>query len=326
MSEATLHEQRAAASVRLERVLIALAVLALIAAPFFVYPIFLMKMLCFALFACAFNLLLGYTGLLSFGHATFYGAAAYFCAYAVKAWGWPPEAGILLGTAGAAVLGLVMGFLAIRRQGIYFSMITLALAQMFYFFCVQAPFTEGEDGIQGVPRGTLFGIVDLNVPLNMYFFVLAVFLIGIFAVWRIVNSPFGMILRSIRENENRAISLGYSVGRYKLAAFVMSAALAGLAGATKAIVFQFATLTDVTWQMSGEVILMTLLGGIGTMVGPVVGAGLVVGLENTLATSGFPVTIATGLIFMICVLVFRRGIVGELYARFLAPADGGRDQ
>ncbi len=326
MSEATLHEQRTAASVRLERVLIALAILALIAAPFFVYPIFLMKMLCFALFACAFNLLLGYTGLLSFGHATFYGAAAYFCAYAVKDWGWPPEAGILLGTAGAAVLGLVMGFLAIRRQGIYFSMITLALAQMFYFFCVQAPFTEGEDGIQGVPRGTLFGIVDLNVTLNMYFFVLAVFLIGVFAVWRIVNSPFGMILRSIRENENRAISLGYSVGRYKLAAFVMSAALAGLAGATKAMVFQFATLTDVTWQMSGEVILMTLLGGIGTMVGPVVGAGLVVGLENTLATSGFPVTIATGLIFMICVLVFRRGIVGEIYARWLAPADGGRDQ
>ncbi|ESY29114.1 branched-chain amino acid ABC transporter permease [Mesorhizobium sp. M0761] len=328
MSEATLHQQRTAASVRLERVLLALAILALIAAPFFVYPIFLMKMLCFALFACAFNLLLGYTGLLSFGHATFYGAAAYFCAYAVKAWGWPPEAGILLGTAGAAVLGLVMGFLAIRRQGIYFSMITLALAQMFYFFCVQAPFTEGEDGIQGVPRGHLFGIVDLNVTLNMYFVVLAVFLIGVFAVWRIVNSPFGMILRSIRENENRAISLGYSVGRYKLAAFVMSAALAGLAGATKAIVFQFATLTDVTWQMSGEVILMTLLGGIGTMVGPVVGAGLVVGLENTLATSGFPVTIATGLIFMICVLVFRRGIVGEIYARWLAPANGeaGRDQ
>ncbi|MER9918060.1 MULTISPECIES: branched-chain amino acid ABC transporter permease [unclassified Mesorhizobium] len=329
MSEATLHQQRTAASVRLERVLLALAILALIAAPFFVYPIFLMKMLCFALFACAFNLLLGYTGLLSFGHATFYGAAAYFCAYAVKAWGWPPEAGILLGTAGAAVLGLVMGFLAIRRQGIYFSMITLALAQMFYFFCVQAPFTEGEDGIQGVPRGHLFGIVDLNVTLNMYFVVLAVFLIGVFAVWRIVNSPFGMILRSIRENENRAISLGYSVGRYKLAAFVMSAALAGLAGATKAIVFQFATLTDVTWQMSGEVILMTLLGGIGTMVGPVVGAGLVVGLENTLATSGFPVTIATGLIFMICVLVFRRGIVGEIYARWLAPAangEEGRDQ
>ncbi|UCI06324.1 branched-chain amino acid ABC transporter permease [Mesorhizobium sp. B1-1-8] len=327
MSEAIHDRQAASATVRLEWALVALGIVALIAAPFLVYPIFVMKMLCFALFACAFNLLLGYTGLLSFGHATFFGAAAYFCAYAVKAWGWPPEAGILLGTAGAALLGLVMGFLAIRRQGIYFAMITLALAQMFYFFCVQAPFTEGEDGIQGVPRGHLFGIIDLNVTTNIYYFVLAIFLIGVFAVWRIVNSPFGMILRSIRENENRAISLGYSVGRYKLAAFVMSAALAGLAGAVKAIVFQFATLTDVTWQMSGEVILMTLLGGIGTMVGPVFGAGLVVGLENTLATSGFPVTIATGLIFMVCVLIFRRGIVGEIYARWLAPAQhgGGRN-
>ncbi|TPI47472.1 branched-chain amino acid ABC transporter permease [Mesorhizobium sp. B2-9-1] len=325
MSEATLHAERAAASVRLERALVVLGIVALIAAPFVIYPIFVMKMLCFALFACAFNLLLGYTGLLSFGHAAFFGGAAYFCAYAVKAWGWPPEAGILLGTAGAAGMGLVMGFLAIRRQGIYFSMITLALAQMFYFFCVQAPFTEGEDGIQGVPRGHLFGVVDLNVAMNMYFFVLAVFLIGVFAIWRIVNSPFGMILRSIRENENRAISLGYSVGRYKLAAFVMSAALAGFAGATKTIVFQFATLTDVTWQMSGEVILMTLLGGIGTMVGPVAGAGLVVGLENTLATSGFPVTIATGLIFMVCVLVFRRGIVGEVYARWLGWRAGGKN-
>ncbi|PDQ17309.1 branched-chain amino acid ABC transporter permease [Mesorhizobium sanjuanii] len=326
MSELTLQDERTAASVRLERALVALCIVALIAAPFFVYPIFIMKMLCFALFACAFNLLLGYTGLLSFGHATFFGGAAYFCAYAVKAWGWPPEAGILLGMGGAAVLGLVMGFFAIRRQGIYFAMITLALAQMFYFFCVQAPFTEGEDGIQGVPRGTLFGILDLNVAMNMYYVVLAIFLIGVFAIWRIVNSPFGMILRSIRENENRAISLGYSVGRYKLAAFVMSAALAGLAGATKAIVFQFATLTDVTWQMSGEVILMNLLGGIGTMAGPAVGAGLVVGLENTLATSGFPVTIATGLIFMICVLIFRRGIVGELYARWLAPAEAGGER
>jgi branched-chain amino acid transport system permease protein len=202
-------------------------------------------------------------------------------------------------------------------------MITLALAQMFFFFCVQAPFTGGEDGIQGVPRGFLFGLLDLNRPLNIYYTVVGVFLIGVFAVWRIVNSPFGMILRSIRENENRAISLGYSIANYKLAAFVMSAALAGLAGATKAIVFQFATLTDVTWQMSGEVILMTLLGGIGTMVGPMVGAGLVVTLENTLATSGFPVTIATGVIFMVCVLVFRRGIVGEIYARLLAP--GAKD-
>jgi branched-chain amino acid transport system permease protein len=323
MSEATLHQERAAASLRLERALVALGIVALIAAPFVIYPIFVMKMLCFALFACAFNLLLGYTGLLSFGHAAFFGGAAYFCAYAVKAWGWPPEAGILLGTFGAAGMGLVMGFLAIRRQGIYFAMITLALAQMFFFFCVQAPFTEGEDGIQGVPRGHLFGFIDLGDAMNMYFFVLAVFLVGVFAIWRIVNSPFGMILRAISENENRAISLGYSVGRYKLAAFVMSAALAGLAGALKAIVFQFATLTDVTWQMSGEVILMTLLGGIGTMVGPAVGAGFVVALENTLATSAFPVTIATGLIFMVCVLIFRRGIVGEIYARWLSQAGRG---
>jgi len=322
MVAVTPQDAAAKTSARLEWALVALGIVALLAAPFFVYPIFLMKMLCFALFACAFNLLLGYTGLLSFGHATFFGGAAYFCAHAVKVWGWPPEAGILLGVMGAATLGLVMGFFAIRRQGIYFAMITLALSQMFYFFCVQAPFTEGEDGIQGVPRGHLFGIIDLNDPLNIYYVVLAVVLIGVFAIWRIVNSPFGMILRSIRENENRAISLGYSVANYKLAAFVMSAALAGLAGALKAIVFQFATLTDVTWQMSGEVILMTLLGGIGTMVGPIIGAGLVVGLENTLATSGFPVTIATGLIFMICVLVFRRGIVGELYARVFKTKDG----
>ncbi len=317
MAEVTLQEARARRSARLEWTLVGLGIAALLAGPFFVYPIFLMKMLCFALFACAFNLLLGYTGLLSFGHAAFFGGAAYFCAHSVKVWGWPPEAGILLGTAGAAVMGLVMGFFAIRRQGIYFAMITLALAQMFFFFCVQAPFTQGEDGIQGVPRGALFGVVDLRDPLDIYYVVLAIFLLGVFAIWRIVKSPFGMILKSIRENEARATSLGYSVANYKLAAFVMSAALSGLAGATKAIVFQFATLTDVTWQMSGEVILMTLLGGIGTMVGPIVGAGLVVGLQNTLATSGFPVTIATGAIFMICVLVFRRGIVGELYARLL---------
>ncbi|MET2825768.1 branched-chain amino acid ABC transporter permease [Mesorhizobium shangrilense] len=322
MTTVTPHDAATKTAARLEWALVALGILALLAAPFFVYPIFLMKMLCFALFACAFNLLLGYTGLLSFGHATFFGGAAYFCAHSIKVWGWPPEAGILLGVVGAATLGLVMGFFAIRRQGIYFAMITLALAQMFYFFCVQAPFTEGEDGIQGVPRGHLFGVIDLNDPLNIYYVVLAIVLIGVFAIWRIVNSPFGMILRSIRENENRAISLGYSVANYKLAAFVMSAALAGLAGALKAIVFQFATLTDVTWQMSGEVILMTLLGGIGTMVGPIIGAGLVVGLENTLATSGFPVTIATGLIFMICVLVFRRGIVGEVYARVFGSKDG----
>ncbi len=325
MTDLTLREARAKSSSRLEWTLVALGILALIAAPFFVYPIFLMKMLCFALFACAFNLLLGYTGLLSFGHAAFFGGAAYFTAHSIKVWGWPPEAGILLGVAGAALLGLVIGFFAIRRQGIYFAMITLALSQMFFFFCVQAEFTEGEDGIQGVPRGFLFGLIDLHVPLNIYYVVLAVFLVGVFAIWRIVNSPFGMILRSIRENENRATSLGYSVANYKLAAFVMSAALAGLAGSVKAIVFQFATLTDVAWQMSGEVILMTLLGGIGTMVGPIVGAGLVVALQNMLATSDFPVTIATGLSFMVCVLVFRRGIVGEIYARVFHPAGSSKD-
>ncbi|HLP68170.1 MAG TPA: branched-chain amino acid ABC transporter permease [Rhizobium sp.] len=286
----------------------------LAAAPFFLYPIFVMKLLCFALFAASFNLLLGYTGLLSFGHAAFFGGAAYFTAHAVKEWGFPPELGLLVGVAGAAVLGLVMGFFAIRRQGIYFAMITLALAQMFYFFCLQAEFTHGEDGIQSVPRGKLLGFIDLAPSLNMYFFVLAVFLIGMLVIWRFINSPFGMILKSIRENEVRATSLGYSVARYKLGAFVMSAALAGLAGGLKALVFQFATLTDVTWQMSGEVILMTLLGGIGTLVGPVIGAGLVVTLGNYLATSEFPVTIITGLVFMVCVLLFRRGIVGEFYA------------
>jgi branched-chain amino acid transport system permease protein len=315
MADLTLRTARTHGTGRVERGLIALGILALIAGPFVIYPIFLMKMLCFALFACAFNLLLGYTGLLSFGHAAFFGGAAYFSAYAAKVWGLPPEAAILLGVAGAALLGFVIGFFAIRRQGIYFAMITLALSQMFFFFCLQSPFTGGEDGLQGVPRGMLFGLLDLGDPLNIYYFVLAVFLLGLAAIWRIVNSPFGLVLRSIRENESRAISLGYSVAKYKLAAFVMSAALAGLAGAVKAIVFQFATLTDVAWQMSGEVILMTLLGGIGTMIGPVFGAGLVVTLENTLATSGFPVTIATGIVFMICVLVFRRGIVGEIYAR-----------
>jgi branched-chain amino acid transport system permease protein len=286
----------------------------LLLAPFFFYPIFLMKLLCFALFACAFNLLLGYTGLLSFGHATFFGGAAYFTAYTVKQWGFPPELGILVGVVGATFLGLVMGFVAIRRQGIYFAMVTLSLSQMFYFFCLQAKFTEGEDGIQSVPRGHLFGFIDLSSSTNMYYFVLAVFIVGVIIIWRFINSPFGMILKSIRENEQRAISLGYSVARYKLGAFVMSAALAGLAGALKSIVFQFATLTDVAWQMSGEVILMTLLGGIGTLIGPLFGAGLVVALENYLATSEFPVTIITGVVFMVCVLLFRRGVIGEFYA------------
>jgi branched-chain amino acid transport system permease protein len=290
----------------------AIALAALLAAPFFLYPVFLMSILCFALFACAFNLLIGYVGLLSFGHAAFFGGAAYFTAHAVKVWGWEPLSGILFGVAGAAGMGLIIGFLAIRRQGIYFAMITLALSQMFAFICLQVPFTHGEDGIQGVPRGNLLGLIDLNQPLAMYYVTLAIFLFGVFAIWRIVNSPFGNILKAIRENERRAVSLGYRVDRYKLGAFVMSAALAGLAGGTKAIVFQFATLTDVQWQMSGEVILMTLLGGIGTMVGPAVGAGLVIALQNYFAAYDFPVTVLIGIIFVICVLLFRRGIVGEI--------------
>ncbi|MBA8853761.1 branched-chain amino acid transport system permease protein, partial [Ochrobactrum intermedium] len=243
----------------------------------------------------------------------FFGGAAYITAHTVKVWGVTPELGLVLGVLAAAALGLVIGYLAIRRQGIYSTMITLALAQMFFFFCLQASFTHGEDGLQGVPRGYLFGIIDLNQPMTMYYFVLAVFVLGVFVIWRIINSPFGMILKSVRENENRAISLGYSVNRYKLAAFVMSAALAGLAGGLKALVFQFATLTDVGWQMSGEVILMTLLGGIGTLIGPIVGAAFVVALQNYLATSDFPVTIVTGVIFMACVLLFRKGIIGEFY-------------
>ena len=306
--------ERSSTASRTYAIFLAAGLVCLLVAPLFFYPIFLMKLLCFALFACAFNLLLGYTGLLSFGHATFFGGAAYFTAHAVKEWGWSPEFGVLLGVAGAAVLGLVMGFVAIRRQGIYFAMITLALSQMFFFFCLQAEFTQGEDGIQQVPRGHLFGFLDLNQPTNMYYFVLAAFVIGLLIIWRFVNSPFGMILKSIRENEARATSLGYSVARYKLGAFVMSAALAGLAGGVKSLVFQFATLTDVAWQMSGEVILMTLLGGIGTLIGPIFGAGLVVTLQNYLATSDVPVTIITGVVFMICVLLFRRGIIGEFYA------------
>ncbi|MBA8901773.1 branched-chain amino acid ABC transporter permease [Phyllobacterium sp. P30BS-XVII] len=314
MTDTTVSSVQKSKFFTVEMVLILIGVALLVLAPFHFYPVFLMKVLCFALFACAFNLLLGYTGILSFGHAAFFGGAAYFTAHSVKEWGFPPELGILLGVFGASILGLIIGFFAIRRQGIYSTMITLALSQMFFFFCLQASFTKGEDGIQGVPRGKLLGFIDLNDPLNMYFFVLAVFLIGIFIIWRIINSPFGMILKSVRENENRAISLGYSVARYKLAAFVMSAALTGLAGGLKAIVFQFATLTDVSWQMSGEVVLMTLLGGIGTLVGPIVGAGFVSALENYLATSEFPVTVITGIIFMVCVLVFRRGVIGELYA------------
>mgnify|MGYP000978787733 CR=1 FL=1 len=281
-------------------------------APFVLYPVFLMKVLCFALFACAFNLLIGFAGLLSFGHAAFFGGAAYVSAHAAKVWGWPPELAILAGTAAAAVLGLLFGWVAIRRQGIYFAMITLALSQMVFFLALQLKFTGGEDGIQAVPRGHLFGFIDLHQPLAMYYFVLAVFVFGFALIWRTVHSPFGQVLKAIRENEPRAISLGYRTDQYKLVAFVLSAALAGLAGGTKALVFQLASLTDVTWQMSGEVVLMTLLGGMGTLFGPVVGAGIVVTLESYLAATRFPVTVVTGAIFVACVLLFRRGIVGEI--------------
>lgn len=299
------------------RVLVVLAALAalLALAPFLgFYPVFLMKALCFALFACAFNLLLGFGGLLSFGHAMFLGTAGYVCAFAAKQWGLTPELAILTGTAASGLLGVIVGALAIRRQGIYFAMITLAIAQMIYFFYLQAPFTHGEDGIQSVPRGKLFGVVDLSNTLTMYYFVLVVFLGAFLLIYRVIHSPFGQVLKAIRENEPRAVSLGYDAARYKLLAFILSAVLAGLAGATKAIVFQLASLTDVHWTMSGEVVLMTLLGGMGTIFGPVVGAFVIVSLENYLAAFGEWVTVITGAIFVVCVLSFRRGIVGELSA------------
>ena len=288
---------------------------ALIVAPMFAYPVFLMKALCFALFACAFNLLIGYVGLLSFGHALFFGWASYVCAHAAKVWGFPPELAIASGTVAAAGLGTIVGALAIRRQGIYFAMITLALAQMMYFFAIQAPFTHGEDGIQAVPRGTLFGFIDLADQTNMYITVLVIFLGCFLLIYRIINSPFGEVLKAIRENEARAISLGYRTERFKLLAFVLSATFAGVAGSTKALVFQLASLTDVDWPMSGEVILMTLVGGLGTLFGPVVGAFFIVTLENYLTTMGQWVFVVQGVIFVVCVLLFRRGIVGELAQR-----------
>jgi len=287
---------------------------ALLLAPMLIYPVLVMKVLCYALFACAFNLLLGYTGLLSFGHAAFFGTAAYVAGHAIKVWGMPPVLGLLTGTASAAVLGYVFGALAIRRQGIYFAMITLALAQMMFFYFLQAPFTGGEDGLQGVPRGTLFGL-DLSNDLNLYYFVLAIFVFVFWLIYRTIHSPFGQILKAIRENEPRAISLGYDVNKYKLLAFVLSATLAGLAGATKMLVFHFATLSDAYWQTSGEVVLMTLLGGMGTVLGPVVGAALIVVLQDELSDKvGSMVTVIQGVIFVVCVLAFRRGIVGEIAA------------
>ena len=284
--------------------------------PFIAYPVFLMQALCFALFACAFNLLIGYVGLVSFGHALYFGWASYLAAYAAKVWALPPEVAILVGTATAAVLGIIAGGVAIRRQGIYFAMITLALAQMMYFFALRAPFTGGEDGIQSVPRGRLFGYFDLSNERTMYVFVLVVVLAAFLLIYRIINSPFGEVLKAIRENEQRAISLGYNTDRYKLVVFVLSATLAGLAGSLKALVFQLASLTDVHWTMSGDVLLMTLLGGLGTVFGPVVGAFAVIAMQNYLAPFGQWVLVIQGVIFVVCVLVFRRGIIGEL-AHFL---------
>jgi branched-chain amino acid transport system permease protein len=317
----------------MNRHIVGYVVLAIAAAllPFVgVYPIFAMKVMCYALFACAFNLLLGFTGLLSFGHAAFLASAAYATGHAVKVWGVTPEIGLIFGVGVAAVLGLLMGGLAIRRSGIYFAMITLALAQMVFFFFLQAPFTGGEDGLQRVPRGHLFGLIDLRNDLTLYYVVLVLFIIGFAVIWRAVNSPFGQVLKALRENEPRAVSLGYDVDHFKLLAFVLSAAIAGLAGAAKTLVFVSATLSDATWQMSGLVILMTLIGGMGTFLGPVVGAFIVVLLENKVGDFGHAmvsltgiewfnrlgesVTIVIGLIFVICVMAFRRGIVGELHA------------
>jgi len=305
-------------------------------APLVVYPVFMMKLLCFALFACAFNLLIGYTGLLSFGHAAFLGGAGYTAGFVLRDWGWAPEWGIVAGTLFGALMAWLMGGLAIRRQGIYFTMITLALSQMLYFFFLQAPFTGGEDGLQGIPRGVLFGFMDLKNDLTLYYLVLAIFIFGFWVIHRTIHSPFGQVLKAIKENEPRAISLGYDVSRYKLLVFVLSGALAGLAGATKVLVLGFETLTDVHWSMSGLVVLMTLVGGMGTVIGPILGAFLITILENKMgeiglalqsltglewfANLGESVTIITGLIFVICVLMFRRGIVGELLHRTTSKA------
>ncbi len=290
---------------------------ALLFAPVVVYPVLVMKVLCFALFACAFNLLLGYTGLLSFGHAAFFGSGAYIAGHVLKEWGWPTEFGLLAGTLAAAALGWLVGSLAIRRQGIYFAMVTLALAQMVYFIFIQSPFTGGEDGLQGIPRGHFLGVIDLANDTALYYLVLAICVSAFWLIYRTIHSPFGQILKAVRENEARVVSLGYDVAKYKLVAFVLSAALAGLAGATKALVFKFATLTDAHWHASGEVVLMTLLGGMGTIFGPVVGASVIITLQSELADKvGSLVTVIMGAIFVICVLAFRRGIVGEATALY----------
>jgi len=298
---------------KVNKLYVALLVLAVVA-PFFLYPVFLAKLLCFALFACAFNLMLGYVGLLSFGHAAFLGTGGYITGWLMMNSGMTPELAIILGTVAAGALGAVFGKLSVKREGIYFAMVTLALAQLVFFIYLQAPFTGGEDGMQGVPRGNLFGFIDLSDNMNMYYFVLAVFLIGFWVIHRTIHSPFGQVLKAIRENEARAVSLGYNVNDYKWVAFTISAALAGLAGSTKTLVFQLASLTDVHWHMSGEVVLMTLVGGVGTILGPIVGAGVIVTMQNYLSGGelGNYVHIIMGFIFVICVLAFRSGIVGEL--------------
>ncbi len=312
------------------KILYSILLLGAIAAPFLGgYPLFMMSVMCFALFACAFNLLIGFTGLLSFGHAMFFGMAAYFCGHAAKVWGLTPELAVLFGTLGAAAMGYLVGWLAVRRQGIYFAMVTLALSQMVYFICVQAPFTGAEDGLQSIPRGKLFGLISLQgVPhdpffgvipipddIAMYYFALALFVFGFWVIYRTIHSPFGQVLKSIRENEPRALSLGYDVDKYKLVAFVISAALAGMAGAIKSLSIGAASLTDVSWQMSGEVVLMTLLGGMGTILGPVLGATTIITMQHYLAGFGSWVTIIMGVTFVVCVLAFRRGIVGEIAHR-----------
>jgi branched-chain amino acid transport system permease protein len=306
------------------RLLTAILIVSALAAPFVLYPVFLMEAFCFALFACAFNLLIGYVGLLSFGHAAFFGSAGYITAHAVKVWGFPPELGLLAGIAVAVLLGTVFGWLAIRRQGIYFAMITLALAQMVYFIALQAPFTGGEDGIQAVPRGRLLGVFGLDDTLTMYYFVLATFLIGFAIIVRTINSPFGQVIKAIRENEPRAVSLGYHADHYKLVVFILSAGLSGLAGSLKSLVFQLASLTDVEWTMSGWVVLMTLVGGLGTVLGPVVGAFFLVAMQHYLAQLGSWVTVVQGIIFVFCVLVFRRGIVGVIASYAASRRAAGR--
>jgi branched-chain amino acid transport system permease protein len=297
---------------RAQFVALIILVAALIVGPYFLYPVFLMKLLCFALFACAFNLLIGYVGLLSFGHAAYFGMGGYIAGYTAKAWGFTPEVAVIAGAAVAGFQGWIFGWIAIRRQGIYFAMITLALAQMIYFFCVQAPFTGGEDGIQAIPRGKLFGLIDLGPDMAMYWFVAAVFLAGFLMVHRIIHSPYGQVLKAIRENEPRTVSLGYRTDDYKLVAFILSATLAGVAGGVKSLVFGIATLTDVHWAMSGEVVLMTLVGGLGTVFGPMVGAAVIVTMQNYLAEMGAWVTVIQGAIFVTVVLAFRRGLVGEI--------------